>query len=647
MLIIFIEREVQLNMSNDLAMYYFHQGTNFNAYSYLGCNRIECDNGYSYSFRVWAPNAKGVGLISDFTGWDNPLPMNKISDGGIWELIYSSDISIEGAVYKYRITSSSGTVNKGDPYAKCSKGSDDGASIVYTESHHTWSDGNWLRHRRATVKERDGIYLSCPINIYEVHLGSFKRHPDGSYLTYRELAGELVSYVKAMGYTHIELMPIAEYPYDGSWGYQVGAFFAPTTRFGSPDDFKYFINRMHKAGIGVIIDWVPAHFPKDEWGLFEFDGQPLYEYQGVDRQESRSWGTRFFDVGREEVQSFLISSALYFLRELHIDGLRVDAVASMLYLDYDRDAGEWIPNNDGTNTNLESVAFLRKLNTAVFKEFPDILMIAEESTAIGNITKPVSEGGIGFNLKWNMGWANDFYDYLALDPINRKFHHKALNFPIMYAFTENYCLPISHDEVVHGKKSFIDKIFGSYEDKLSTMRAALLLMMTFPGKKLLFMGTEYGQFREWDYENSLEWFMLSYPTHSEMREYVRALNNFYLSHPELYDRDFVSSGFKWILADESDKNTVAYRRISNSGSSVITVINFSGTAQDIKLRLKDSTSVDILFTTQYDNGDGVLAVSRDEDGCYVNLTVPRLSGMILKEKIGRKNIKIKGVDDVL
>ncbi|MBR5044474.1 MAG: 1,4-alpha-glucan branching enzyme, partial [Clostridia bacterium] len=413
--------------------------------------------------------------------------------------------------------------------------------------------------------------------------------------------------------------------------------YAPTSRFGSPDDFRYFVDTMHRAGVGVILDWVPAHFPKDEWGLYEFDGHPLYEYQGKDRMESRSWGTRFFDLGREEVQSFLISNALYWFREFHIDGLRVDAVASMLYLDYDRLPGEWIPNPDGGNRNLEAVAFLQKLNSVLFAEFPDVLMIAEESTSFAGVTHPVSEGGLGFNLKWNMGWANDFYDYLATDPVFRKYHHHALNFPLMYAFGENYVLPITHDEVVHGKKSLIGKIAGSYEDKFRQFRCALLLQMTYPGKKLLFMGCEYAQFSEWDYKHGLEWFMLDYPIHRETREYVASLNRFYLERPELWEVDFEGSGFGWIDADNAAGNLVSFVRRDAKGNEITVVISFSGSENTVLLPAKRGERLEILFEAC---GTGEerppLPAKKIGDRYAVPLTLPPFSGFVLQKETTKK-----------
>ena len=622
--------------------YFFHEGTNFFAYEYLGCNLSIVNGIYRYSFRVWAPNARAVALVSDFSGWDSPYPMRRVTQGGVYECYFDSPVSLEKKAYKFKITASDGRIIiKGDPYARFSRGLDDGASLIFLEPEFKWSDAAWYRHRRATVKEKKGYYIPSPINIYEVHAGSFLRHDeDNRPLSYRELADVLVPYVKSMGYTHVELLPIMEHPYDASWGYQICAFYAPSSRYGDPDDFAYLVNELHRAGIGIILDWVPAHFPKDAWGLYEFDGMPLYEYQGLDRQESRSWGTRFFDLGREEIQSFLISNALYYFRRFHIDGLRVDAVASMLYLDYDRLPGEWIPSPDGSNINREAEAFLRKLNTAIYAEFPDVLMIAEESGSHGGVTRPVSDGGLGFNMKWNMGFANDLYEYMSLDPVYRRYNHKALNFPIMYAFSENYCLPISHDEVVHGKRSFIDKMFGGYEDKFAQARAAMLFFATFPGKKLTFMGTEFAQFREWDYENSLEWFMLEYKTHNDFREYVRSLNELYLSTPALYEIDFSQDGFCWLLPDAQDKNVVAYRRLDSSGKSVIVIINFSGAEQRLTLPLNPVTSVDTVFTSRLTDGMSVGAVEHCGDEHSAEFILPAFFGAVYKEKIGKINIKI-------
>ena len=610
------------------AAYYFHQGTAYRAYEYLGCNFKKKNGKYHYTFRTWAPSAEEVGVVSDFNGWDTPIPMTKVTEKGVWECHFKSDVSLSGKLYKYKIKSHGKTVLKGDPYARYSKGKSDGASIIY-ESKYKWDDSVWRKRRKIKMKSKKGVYLPIPVNIYELHIGSFIRHRDNSYYSYRELADILVPYMKYMGYTHVEFLPVAEHPYDGSWGYQVCGFYAPSSRFGTPDDFRFLVDSLHKNGIGVIMDWVGAHFPKDEWGLYEFDGAPLYEYQGLDRQESSTWGTRFFDVGREEVQSFLISSALYFFREFHIDGIRVDAVASMLYLDYDRKDGEWIPNVNGGRENLEAIAFLQKLNEAVFSEFADVLMIAEESGSFQGITRPTCQGGLGFNLKWNMGWANDFYDYIMTNPIYRKYKHKALNFPLMYAFSENYVMPISHDEVVHGKLSLIDKMYGKYEDKFKEMRSSLMLLMTYPGKKLLFMGCEFAQFREWDFANSLEWFMLDYPEHRAMREYTAALNRFYLESPELWEIDFEERGFEWILADENEKNTVAYRRKDLSGNSLTVVINFSGESQTVSFESSPLVSA-------FDTGE-VPIVENEKNG-FVKITLPAFSGAIFKS--AKRKIKL-------
>ena len=627
--------------TNDLGSYFFHQGTNFHAYEYLGCSCEINDGKYEYTFRTWAPNAISVGLVSDFSGWEYPVPFSKVTDKGIWELKYLSEHSLELQPYKFRIHSSAGYHDKGDPYARFSRGGADGASLIFT-SKFKWGDKRWLDHRKKSISFDGEYYMSVPINIYEMHMGSFMRHPeDNRYYSYCELADILPSYLKKMGYTHVEFLPLQEHPFDGSWGYQVCSFYAPTSRFGTPSDLKHLINKLHQAGIGVIMDWVPAHFPKDEWGLYEFDGTPLYEYQGIDRMESRSWGTRFFDLGREEIQSFLISNAIYFLKEFHIDGLRVDAVASMLYLDYDRMPGEWHPNHLGTNINLEATAFFRKLNSAIYGEFPDVLMIAEESTSFQGVTHPVSHGGLGFNMKWNMGWANDFYAYVQTDPIYRKYHHKALNFPIMYAFNEKYCMPISHDEVVHGKKSFVDKMFGSNEDKFKQARTSLMLMMTYPGKKMLFMGTEYAQFREWDYDNSLEWFMLEYPAHKHFSEYVASLNTFYLSHNELWEIDFDEDGFKWLLADEADKNLVAYRRLNRKGKDLYIALNFSGGTQSAYVQTGRGVKLEAIF----DTGDlspeqKNIQIYKHEGGYGAELVLPPFSGAIYKIVNTNKKIKI-------
>ena len=551
---------------NDMAEYLFHQGTNYRAYEYLGAHKT--DGGYV--FRVWAPNADRIFLSGDFNNWGEDAPLERISEGGIWEITLGDDRICAGDRYKYKIYGCGQEHFKADPYATEAGLPPETASVVPVFSEYEWRDSGWLAYR----KKNAGKFYSLPMNIYELHMGSWKRHEDGTPFSYTELARELAPYVKQMGYTHIEMMPLTEYPFEGSWGYQVSSYFAPTSRYGTSDELKGFIDSMHEAGIGVILDWVPAHFPKDRFGLYEFDGKPLYEYQGADRMEHAGWGTRRFDVGRNEVQSFLISSASYWLREFHIDAIRVDAVASMIYLDYDKLPGEWVPNIYGDNRCLEAIAFFRKLNSHVKGEFPDVLMIAEESTAWANITTFDNEG-LGFDLKWNMGWMNDTLAYAELDPIYRKYHHNNLNFSLTYSFSEKYILSISHDEVVHGKRSFLDKMSGDYWQKFAGARAFMGYMMTHPGKKLNFMGSEIGQFREWDYEGEIEWFLLEYESHAKFQRYVAELNHFYLSQPALWQIEDSWDGFKWIEADDKDQSIVSYRRIDKKGKELLVLINFT------------------------------------------------------------------------
>ncbi len=564
-------------MTDNLPVYLFHQGTNYRAWELMGAH-IEDQ---TVVFRVWAPNAAVVTVTGDFNDWNRESdPMTRVTEGGLWELRTAlSRFEPDRRRYKYCLD---GRL-KADPYAFYGETLQKTASILY-EPRLSFSDDAWYTRRAKVMRSRRGRTLPCPMNIYELHLGSWHTRDDGStekgdaYLNYREIADRLAPYLREMGYTHAEIMPVTEYPYDGSWGYQVCSYFAPTARYGTPEDFAYFVNRLHEEGIGVLLDWVPAHFPKDAHGLYEFDGRPLYEYQGRDRMEHAGWGTRFFDVGRNEVESFLISSAVYWVTQYHIDGLRCDAVASMLYLDYDRAPGDWVPNRFGTNINLEAEAFLKKLNAAVHEADPGVLTIAEESSSYPGVTKPIADGGLGFDLKWDMGFANDMFDYVQTDPLYRKSKHRALNFSMMYAFNEHYILPVSHDEVVHGKKSLIDKMFGSYEQKFAGIRAFLGFVMAHPGKKLLFMGSEFGQFREWDYENALEWFLLRYPSHDALHRFTAELNRFYLDSPELWEDDFTWNGFRWLNADDADHNAVSFRRIALNGRSLVAVTNFSGAA---------------------------------------------------------------------
>ena len=551
--------------ASDLAPFLFHQGTNFHAHDYLGAHRTED----SVVFRVWAPNAAEVFIVGDFCGWNEGIPMSRVTCGGIWEGHATG--ARDGMPYKFRIVTRDGHwLYKADPYACAAERTPNTASLLYTSSY-TWRDEGWLAHRQKTMT--GDAQRGQPINIYELHLGSWMRHEDGSYLSYTELSHELVPYIKQMGYTHVELMPVMEHPYDGSWGYQVCGYFAPTARFGTPDEFRALVDALHEAGIGVILDWVPAHFPKDAHGLYEFDGQPLYEYQGRDRMEHRGWGTRCFDVGREEVQSFLISSAVCWIEDFHADGLRVDAVAAMLYLDYDKLPDEWCPNVYGDNRNLEAIAFFKKLNDYLRNTHPDVLTIAEESGDFGGVTSP---DGLGFSFKWCMGWMNDTLSYAQLDPLWRRGSHNKMTFALTYAFSEQYVLPISHDEVVHGKKSLLDRMPGDYYMKFAGERVFYAWQMTHPGKKLSFMGNEIGQFREWDYNGQIEWFLLEYEMHEAMQRYYAAMNHFYLEHPALFACDNSWDGIQWIDADNADESVFSFRRIDPStGKEVIVVLNFT------------------------------------------------------------------------
>lgn len=557
-------------MKNDLASFLFHQGTNFQTYDFLGAHFTCVGGEKGVVFRVWAPNAESVSVIGDFNGWDKDKNvMSLIDNDGVWEAFVVGVKEYDA--YKYAVTSKKGeTVNKADPYAFHAETPPHTASKVYDLSGYKWQDEGYFKN---LLKNNS---IKSPMNVYEVNLASWKRHKDGTYLTYNELKTELVNYVVDMNYTHVEFMPIAEYPFDGSWGYQVTGYYAITSRFGTPKDFMALVDEFHKRGIGVIVDWVPAHFPKDEHGLIEFDGEPLYENHGKDRQENANWGTRLFDYGRTEVQSFLVSNAAFMFDKFHVDGLRVDAVASMLYLDYDKKPGEWLPNVYGDNKNLEAIAFFHKLNAEIFSRFPYALMIAEESTANVKITGRIEDGALGFNYKWNMGWMNDALSYVETDPYFRKYHHNKLTFSMMYAYSENFVLPVSHDEVVHGKKSLLDKMPGDYDDKFAGNRAFMGYMISHPGKKLTFMGEEIGQFKEWNFAEGIEFFLLDYPKHRELHEFYKQLFAFYKDNDAFYSIDDNWVGFEWLDADNKDNNVVAYKRKGLSGQEIIAVISFSG-----------------------------------------------------------------------
>ena len=577
----------------DFPLYLYHHGNNDRIYEIFGAHKA-CQNGEAgYVFRVWAPHAVQVSVVGDFNSWDaSRHVMQRMVDGETFELFIAG--LKEYDIYKYSIRTQDGReILKADPVGFHTETPPATASKLYDLEGYRWGDGAYMK----ALGQRN--VFTSPMNIYEVNLLSWKRHADGNYLSYRDLAKELVGYVKEMGYTHVEFMPVTEYPYDGSWGYQVTGYFAVTSRLGTPKDFMYLVDCFHKAGIGVIVDWVPAHFPKDAHGLYEFDGQPLYESSQWDRMEHKSWGTRRFDYGRSEVLSFLISGACYFFDKFHVDGLRVDAVASMLYLDYDKRPGEWVPNIYGENKNLEAIAFLRRLNEAVFKRFPHAIMIAEESTAWGLVTKPASVGGLGFNFKWNMGWMNDMLSYISLNPFFRMGSHNKLTFSMMYAFSENYVLPISHDEVVHGKCSLIGKMPGNYEEKFAGVRSFLGYMMAHPGKKLNFMGYEYGQFKEWDYHEGLEFFLRdNYELHGKLSLFVRDLNEFYKNTSAFYEVEDSWEGFEWLAADDADRNIVSFIRRDKSGCEVLCLSCFSGTdAEDYLMGVNRKGKYRVIFCT--------------------------------------------------
>ena len=561
---------IKNNRDYEVALHFFHEGSATEAYEFFGSHFCEQNGKKGVVFRVWAPHASSVSVVGDFNHWDRfQNRMQRVStDGSVWEL-FIPDLK-KYDIYKYSIESSQGQIKlKADPYGYHMETRPNTATKIYDIDGFKWNDEKWLNDRASK-----NIYDSA-VNIYEIHLNSWmnKRNEDELF-NYMELAKKLIPYVKKMGYTHIEIMPVAEFPFDGSWGYQQIGYYAPTSRFGTPHDFMEFVDFCHQNEIGLILDWVPAHFPKDAAGLYEFDGGYCYEYAEPLKREHLNWGTRVFDWGKPEVQSFLISNANYWIDKYHLDGLRVDAVASMLYLDYDRKDGQWQRNIRGGNENLEAIAFLQKLNTALFGKHENILMIAEESTAWPMVTKPADVGGLGFNFKWNMGWMNDMIAYMSMNPEYRPYHHNMLTFSFYYAFSENFILPISHDEVVYGKCSMLDKMSGPRDKRFASLRTFLSYMTAHPGKKLMFMGQEFAQFKEWNYKTGLDWDVLEFDEHKKHQYFVEDLNKFYNEHKELWEADSDWSGFKWISSDDNSNSVIVFRRFDRSGNELVVVCNF-------------------------------------------------------------------------
>ena len=556
-------------------LYLFHQGTHAHSYKFLGAHKIMHKDREGVCFSLWAPNAHKVAVIGDFNDWcPDGFQMDKVEDSGIWNLFIPG--IQDGSLYKYLIYTPQGKIlYKADPYGFSSEFRPGTASMVSNLDDYDWHNEAWLSNRNSSSS------YDCPMLIYEVHLGSWKRKADGSFYSYRDLAEELVPYVVRMGYTHIEILPITEHPFDGSWGYQATGYFAVTSRYGSPHDFMYFIDQCHQNGIGVILDWVPSHFCKDDHGLRQFDGTPLYEYSNLMRAENFNWGTLSFDLGKPEVRSFLISNAIFWFDVFHIDGLRVDAVASMLYLDYGKEAGQWTPNVYGGNENLEAVDFMKQLNETVFSNFPHALMIAEESSQWPMVSKPTYLGGLGYSYKWNMGWMNDMLRYVETDCIHRKWYHQLLTFSLMYAFSENFILPLSHDEVVHGKKSLLNKMPGDYWQKFASLRTFYGYMMAHPGKKLTFMGGEFGQFIEWDEQKGLDWFLLDYEMHQKLHLYVEKLNHLYRQQSSLWTYDHNWQGFQWIDPHDYEHSVITFMRMGKDPEDFIIILcNFTPVVYD-------------------------------------------------------------------
>jgi len=629
---------------SDYDLYLFNQGNHHRIYEKLGCHLCEHEGVRGAAFGVWAPMAQRVSVVGSFNQWDGRVhQMRMIGSSGVWEIFIPG--LTRGDIYKYEIKTPSGELYiKADPYAFFAEKPPQTASVVYDLDNYEWTDDEWMK------KRAEESVFDKPVNIYEVHLGSWRQEPDDDPdsetgfrpYSYRKLAEELVPYAKEMGYTHLELLPVMEHPYDGSWGYQVTGYYAPTSRYGTPEDFKYFIDTCHNNGIGVILDWVPAHFPKDGHGLARFDGSALYEYEDRRKGEHIGWGTHVFNFGRNEVKNFLISNAVYWFDKFHVDGLRVDAVASMLYLDYCRESGEWVPNQYGGRENLEAVEFLKHLNCVVYQYFPNVMMIAEESTAWPMVTKPVHDGGLGFSHKWNMGWMNDFLKFVSLDPIYRKYHMNLLTFSFMYAWSENFILVLSHDEVVHGKCSMLSKMPGDYWQKFAGLRCAYGYFFAHPGKKLLFMGGEFGQFIEWRYKEGLDWHLLGYPMHEKMSLYVKDLNHLYKTEKAMYEMDCSTEGFELIDCNDVDNSIISFiRKGKDWRDMLIFVFNFTPQVhENYRIGAPLKTTYTEIFNSDAEKygGSNVINVGpityedipMHQKPCSITLRIPPLGAVILR-----------------
>ena len=630
------EEKIQKDPS-DLPIYLFKQGNNCEAYRYFGAH-LETRAGESgVVFRVWAPHATAISVVGDFNSWKpGSHPMRKVDGDSVWELFIPGVKEYD--VYKYCVTTRGGDlIYKADPYAFHAETRPSNGSKVYDITGFAWHDDAW----QTAQKKADVI--NGPMNIYEMHAGSWKLKDEKVPYNYSELADELIPYIREMGYTHVELLPVMEYPFDGSWGYQVTGYFAPTSRYGTPKDFMAFVDKMHEAGIGVIMDWVPAHFPKDAFALGRFDGTPLYEDPDPLRGEHPEWGTYVFNFGRREVRNFLVANALFWLEDLHVDALRVDAVSSMLYLDYSREPGHWRPNIYGGRENLEAIDFLKEATATAYKNNPGVMVIAEESTAWPGITAPTSAGGIGFGMKWNMGWMHDTLEYLHEEPINRKWHHNEITFSMVYAYSEHYVLPISHDEVVYGKGSMFGKMPGNDWQKYAGVRALFAYQWAHPGKNLTFMGNEIAQYGEWDHDGSVDWAALEWPDHQGVQKLVADLNTLYKASPALWSQDFDPAGFQWLTSDDADHNTLSFVRIGKDGEQMVVVVNFSGEAwTDYQVPLTKGGKWTEVLTTDDEiyGGSGIHNGTVEAiEGEYhsrdwsAKITVPALGAVFLKPEL--------------